>query len=78
MTNTNRLWKVLGALLVVNEKMDERVAYDLAKALATNIDKLRAAHSSFKDITPQFLASQQVIPYHPGAEKFHREAGLLK
>ena len=68
----------LGALLVVNEKMDERVAYDLAKALATNIDKLRAAHSSFKDITPQFLASQQVIPYHPGAEKFHREACLLK
>ena len=68
----------LSAILFASEKMPDAVAYDLAKALATNIDKFKTAHSTFKDITPQFLASQQVIPYHPGAAKYYREAGLLK
>lgn len=68
----------LSAILFADQKMADNVAYDLAKALVTHIDKLKAAHSTFKDITPQFLASQRVIPYHPGAEKFYREAGLIK
>ena len=68
----------VGAMLVVNEKMDDKVAYDLASALARHIDKLQGAHGSMKAITPAFLASQRTIPYHKGAEKFYREAGLLK
>lgn len=68
----------LGAMLVVNGKMDDKVAYDLASALHKNIDKLQGAHSSMKVITPEFLASQRTIPYHKGAEKYYREAGLLK
>jgi TRAP-type uncharacterized transport system substrate-binding protein len=31
-----------------------------------------------KDITPQELAANHGFPYHPGAEKYYREAGLLK
>lgn len=68
----------LGAVLVVNSKMDDKVAYDLAQSLVKNIGKLQGAHSSMKSITPEFLASQRVIPYHKGAEKYYREAGLLK
>jgi TRAP transporter TAXI family solute receptor len=68
----------LGAALVVNSKMDDKVAYDLAKALYTHIDKLRGAHSTMKAITPEFLAKQRVIPYHKGAETYYRELGLLK
>ncbi|HQU50162.1 MAG TPA: TAXI family TRAP transporter solute-binding subunit [Casimicrobiaceae bacterium] len=68
----------LSAILFASDRMPDAVAYDLAKAIAGNVDKFKAAHSTFKDITPQFFASQRVIPYHPGAEKFYREAGLLK
>ena len=68
----------LGAALVVNSKMEEKVAYDLAKALHMNIDKLQGAHGTMKSITPEFLASQRLIPYHKGAEKYYREAGLLR
>jgi len=68
----------LSAALIVNGKMDEKTAYDLARALHKNIDKLQSAHATMKSITPEFLASQRVIPYHKGAESYYREAGLLK
>lgn len=68
----------LGAMLVVNAKMDDKVAYDLAKALHKHVEKLQGAHSSMKVVTPEFLASQHIIPYHKGAEKYYREAGLMK
>lgn len=68
----------LGAVLMVNSKMEDKVAHDLAEALHKHIDKLQGAHSSLKAITPEFLASQKVIPYHKGAEAYYREAGLLK
>jgi hypothetical protein len=68
----------LGAALVVNSKMEGKTAYDLASALHKNIDKLQGAHGTMKSITPEFLASQHVIPYHKGAEKYYREAGLLR
>lgn len=67
----------LGAVLITNTKMDDKTAYDLAKALHQHIEKLQGAHSTLKAITPAFLASQRVIPYHKGAEKYYREAGLL-
>lgn len=68
----------VGAVLVASEKMDEKVAYDLAKALYTNIDKLRGIHVTFKDMSPAFLATEKVVPYHKGAERFYREVGLMK
>jgi TRAP transporter TAXI family solute receptor len=68
----------LSASLVVNEKMDDKIAYDLARALHQHLDKLRAVHGSFKSMPTELLVSQNVIPYHKGAEKYYREAGLIK
>lgn len=68
----------LSAVLVVNSKMDDKVAHDLAAALHKHVDKLQGAHGSLKAITPEFLASQKIVPYHKGAEDYYREAGLLK
>lgn len=68
----------LSAVLVVNSHMDDKVAHDLAGALHKHIDKLQGAHGSLKVITPEFLASQKIVPYHKGAEDYYREAGLLK
>lgn len=68
----------LGAVLVTNESLAEQTAYDLAQAMHRNIGKLQAIHGTFKGMTPEFLVSQGVIPYHKGAERYYREARLLK
>jgi TRAP-type uncharacterized transport system substrate-binding protein len=31
-----------------------------------------------KALTPDLMADQDVLPFHPGAERAYREAGLLK
>jgi TRAP-type uncharacterized transport system substrate-binding protein len=31
-----------------------------------------------KDVTPAEMAQNFDMPYHPGAEKYYKEAGLLK
>jgi TRAP transporter TAXI family solute receptor len=64
-------------LLVVNEKMDEKLAHDLAKALFERKPDLAAVHSEAKNIE---LANQykvgSPVPFHPGAEKYFAEKGL--
>lgn len=68
----------LGAVLIVSERMDEQTAYDLARALHRQIDKLRSVHGSFRQMPAELLTGQHVIPYHKGAEKYFREAGLIQ
>ena len=67
----------LGAVLVVNKNMSSEVTYDLAKALVEHIARLRSVHGSMNALTPEFMASQDVIPYHAGALNYFREVGLV-
>ena len=67
----------LGAELVVNETLPDQQAYDLARALMENIDRLRGVHRAMSDLTPEFMVSQSIVPYHPGALRYYREVGLV-
>ena len=67
-----------GAVIVVNENMDDATAYNLTKALVANIDKIRGQNKAMEALTPQMMAEASVIAFHPGAAKYFREAGLLK
>ena len=29
------------------------------------------------DLTPEFMVSQSIVPYHPGALRYYREVGLV-
>ncbi len=64
-------------LLVVNEKMDEKLAHDIAKAVFEKKPDLAAVHAEGKNID---LARQYEIgspvPFHPGAVRFFSEKGL--
>jgi TRAP transporter TAXI family solute receptor len=64
-------------LLVVNEKMDEKLVHDVVKTLFEKKDELVAVHSEAKNIE---LANQygvgSPIPFHPGATKYFSEKGL--
>ncbi|MDP2622130.1 MAG: TAXI family TRAP transporter solute-binding subunit [Hyphomicrobiales bacterium] len=68
----------LSAGLVVNENMSDDDAYTLSKALYENIDKIQAVHGSMKALNKELMASMTVVPYHPGAVRYLKEAGLLK
>ncbi len=67
----------LSAVLVASDKMSEQDAYNLTKALVSNVGKIQEVHKSMAALTPGLMASLTVAPYHPGAEKYYREAGLM-
>lgn len=64
-------------LLIVNEKMPEKLAYDIVKTTFEHKADLVAVHSEAKNID---LANQYAvgspIPWHPGAVKYFAEKGL--
>jgi TRAP transporter TAXI family solute receptor len=67
----------LGAMLVTHDQVSTDVAYGLAKSLLNHIDEVRNVHSSMKGLTPKLMVNQSVLPFHPGAVKAYKEAGLL-
>ena len=72
--NTNlTVWNIL----VVNEKADEKVVYDIVKTMFEKKAEIVAVH---KDATYLALENQLTggspIPFHPGALKYFKEKGL--
>ena len=67
----------LGADIVANETLPEQTAYALAKALVEHLDRIQHVHTAMRALTPEHMASQAIIPYHPGALRYYREVGLV-
>ena len=72
--NTNlTVWNIL----VVNEKADEKVVYDIVKTMFEKKAEIVAVH---KDATYLALENQLTggspIPFHPGALRYFKEKGL--
>ena len=73
----NDVWSVwLGAAIVVNEGTSDKVAYDLAKAMVEKIEAFKSVHRAFTGYTPKTISGDFLVPYHPGAERYFKEAGL--
>ena len=53
-------------------------AYQMAKSLFDNLPTMVAAHNAAKAIALPTAMQGTTVPFHPGAEKFYREAGILK
>lgn len=68
----------VGAVFVVGEKMDDALAYNLARAMVEQIEEFKdRSHRAIKaTLTPQVIASRAAAPFHPGAAKYYREKGL--
>lgn len=64
--------------LVSTSAVPDGVAYQMTKAMFDNKEKLVAAHSAAKQIMLENATKGMPVPLHPGAEKFYREAGVLK
>lgn len=66
------------AMLVVNKDMSDDVAYTITKLLFDNIGDVAKAHNKGAEITLARAADGVTIPFHPGAEKYLKEKGVLK
>ncbi len=70
----------VGAQWVTSSKQEDELIYEITKALWS--DKTRQAldtgHAKGKVIRKETALAGLGIPLHPGAEKFYKEAGLLK
>jgi len=64
--------------LVTSESVSADTVYAMTKALFTNLDQMAAAHAAAKSITAADAPKNVPVPLHPGAERYYREAGLLK
>jgi hypothetical protein len=57
----------------------EETVYKFVKALAEGEATVRSIHPSLKEFNAAFMARNPTgLPFHPGAERYYREKGLLK
>lgn len=70
--------QALGAMLVTHDGANEDAIYSLTSALVEHIDEVRAVHNSMQALDRELFANQSILPYHPGAERALREAGLIQ
>ncbi|MBQ1462261.1 MAG: TAXI family TRAP transporter solute-binding subunit [Selenomonas sp.] len=61
------------AMLVANDKVDDKLGYALTKALFSNLDRLHAAHAAAKAIVKEKAMEGMSLPMNAGAEKFFKE-----
>lgn len=64
--------------LAVHKDVPEDVVYRITKVICENPDRIRATHDSAKTFDPKQAFEGLGAPLHPGAEKYYKEAGLLK
>jgi len=71
--------KALGStnVLVINADVDEELVYQMTKAVFENLADLHKVHPSASSISLE-SAVTDLIPLHPGAERYYKEAGIIK
>ena len=65
-------------ILIASSKTPPDVIYKVTKALIEGRANFANVSAAMKGATAQEMAKSFGMPYHPGAEKFYKEAGLLK
>jgi TRAP transporter TAXI family solute receptor len=70
----------VGAQWVTSDKVDANTVYEITKALFSDATQklLAAGHAKGKLITKENAVKGAGIPFHAGAERYYREAGVLK
>jgi TRAP transporter TAXI family solute receptor len=70
----------VGAQWVTSDKADANLVYEIVKALYSDAGQkaMGAGHAKGKFITKENAVQGAGIPFHPGAARFYKEAGVLK
>ena len=70
----------VGAQWIVGAQVDEELVYNITKALWNDASRqlLQSGHPQGREIALDSALSGIAIPLHPGAERYYREAGVIK
>ncbi len=63
-------------ILVVDDKMSDKMAYEITKTLYEHKPDLVAVHAEARNIDLKNQAAGSPIPWHPGAKKYFEEKGV--
>lgn len=66
-------------IMIIREELPEDVVYEITKGIFENIEDIKASHNTAN--THISLENSQIgvsIPFHPGAERYYKEMGILE
>jgi len=64
-------------ILFTKSDVSEETVYQVTKAMIDHPDKMAAVSDAMKRFKPEGMTAQNVVPFHPGAIKAYKEAGLM-
>ena len=65
-------------MLVTLNETDNKIVYEITKAICEDFNMFKSVHPAFKDITPKSMAENLTLPVHPGALKYYKKADLAE
>jgi TRAP transporter TAXI family solute receptor len=72
---TLKMWNTINT----GPHVSEETVYKFVKAIYDNQDRVRSIHPSLAEFSgEEMIRNPMNLPFHPGAERFYREKGLLK
>jgi len=64
------------ATYIVSDNLDEKIVYEITKALFENKEEIAKAHPKGAELDPEYAVAGISIPIHPGALKYYKEIGV--
>lgn len=65
-------------VLCARADVPEETVYNLVKTMMENAEELEAVHKNAAGTCPERGVEGALIPFHPGAERYYKEVGVLK
>jgi TRAP-type uncharacterized transport system substrate-binding protein len=62
--------------IVASCKLPAEEVYTMTKQIAANTKTLATVAKDIASLTPTGMAADIGVPFHPGAAKFYKEAGI--
>ena len=66
------------ATLLASTDLPEETAYQIVKAVFTNLDEFKKLHPALENLTKEEMLTGNSVEFHPGALRYFKEAGLIK
>jgi len=64
-------------ILFARQDTDEELVYNLTKSMINHPDRMAAVSDAMKRFVPKGMVAQEVVPFHAGAVRAYKEAGLM-